>query len=135
MKILFDNNGFAYLSQQPEFTGCLVKLKELSRDSRVEIIGCCTLLQELSGLAHGLAQSKVQLYLATLSHYREVTQGRILRLSNDIVIEEGEQLKPLSFAESLLDETSVRNLFESLSDPSMAQELFGEVGSLKGKYG
>jgi len=135
MKILFDNNGFACLAQQPDLAESLAKLKYFSRTSGVEVVGSCTLLQELSGLAHGLADGKVQLYATTLLHYREVTQGRILRLTNDVLVEEGEQLKPLSFDDCLLDEKTVQKLFQGLSEPTMAETIFSEVGSFKANYG
>lgn len=131
MKLVFDNNAFADLAQKPEFLDSLTKLKRLSTDSRIEVVGSCTLLQELSGLA----RSNSRMYLATLAHYVALIRGRILKASRDILIEEGENLKPLPFEESLLDRTSVENFLDNLHDPSLAQELFGEVGSLKHKYG
>jgi len=131
MRLVFDNSAFADLAQKPEFLDSLTRLKRLSTDSRIEVIGSCTLLQELSGLA----RSDARMYLATLAEYEELIRGKILKASRDILIEEGENLKPLPFEKSLLDERSVENFLDNLHDPSLAQELFGEVGSLKHKYG
>jgi len=130
MKILFDNNAFAYLSQRLENRSLITFLNKLTTSSKIEIIGSCTLLQELSGLSH----SNYQLYQATLADYRQLTVGRILRPHNDILIDEGEQLKPVTFEKSLLNAEQVRNLFDNLLDPINAKDIFEEVGSIKTKY-
>ena len=131
MKIIFDNNGFANLVQQPEFSQTLSTLKELSTASRITVVGSCTLLRELSGLA----LSNIPKYEQTLSNYKELIKGQILMPANDIVAQEGKQLKPFFFEDSLLDQQSVENLLDNLHDPHLAHALFGEVGSLKQKYG
>jgi len=130
MRILFDNNAFAYLTQQPEWGDHLKKLKGLVVDQRLHVIGCCTLLQELAGLA----ASNERLYLHTLSHYEELIHGQVLQLANDLVIIEGEQLQPVALDKSLLEPEAVKNLFDALRDPGQANLAFGEVKEKRDNY-
>jgi len=130
MRIIFDNNGFAAFVQQPQHSRSLQQLKELVHNGRIEVIGTSTLLQELSGLA----SSQPELYLHTLSQYKELTKGKILRHAHDLVIQEGESCRPVPFEFSLLTHAQVENLFSHLFDPQTAQLLFGESASLKGGY-
>jgi len=51
LKVLFDNNAFAYLAQQLKYVNIFNKLKKLVKNERLEVVGSVTLLQELSGLA------------------------------------------------------------------------------------
>lgn len=99
-------------------------------NNRIEVIGSSTLLQELAGLAN----SQPELYLHTLAQYRKLTKGKILRHAHDLVIQEGESCRAVSFQFSLLAQPEVENLFNNLSDPQTAQLLFGESASLKGGY-
>jgi len=130
MRIIFDNNAFAYLAQRREWVDTLIKLKHLSKESQIQVIGTCTLLRELSGLA----LSDVEMYLTTLSQYQELVSGKILMPALDALVKEGQELRPLSFEGSLLDEEKVENFLYNLRDPSLAHELFGETGSLKAEY-
>lgn len=130
MKILFDNNGFANLVQQPQYAINLQKLKQLVERRKITVVGCCTMLQELSGLA----KIDTQPYLETLSEYEQLIHGQLLRLSNELVIAEGEQLKPIDFQSSLIKEESVQSVLSNLKDPSKADSVFLEASSLKENY-
>ena len=130
MRIIFDNNSFAALVQQPQHSQSLQQLKELVHNGRIEVIGSSTLLQELSGLA----TKQPDLYLQTLSQYKELTKGKVLRPAHELAISEGEHCKPVWFEQSLLGQAEVNNLFTNLGNPSMAQSLFGETASLKNGY-
>jgi len=130
MRVVFDNNGFAVLSQQAQFGHCLKKLKELTEASRIEVVDSCTLLQELAGLAN----SNPALYLKTIADYKQLTNRVILKHAHHLAIQEGESCKPVHFEDSLLGKTEVENLFDNLNDPLTAQSLFGETASLKGGY-
>jgi hypothetical protein len=130
MKILFDNNAFANLVQQLQYSSNLQKLKELVKAKQISIIGCSTLLQELVGLA----KTNSSLYLSTLSEYEQLIQGQLLRESNEILIEEGGQCKPVDLQSSLLDAETVQNLFHNLKNPSNADSVFSETNRLKQNY-
>lgn len=131
MKILFDNNGFANLVQQSAGAINLNKLKQLVTKGTLTVVGCCTMLQELAGLA----KINTQLYLDTLSEYAQVTQGRILRPSNELVIAEGQLLKPIDLQASLLDKESAKNILNNLKVPSNADAIFSKAKGLKQGYG
>jgi len=131
MKILFDNNGFANLVQQSQYAIHLHNLKQLVEKEKVTVIGCCTMLQELAGLA----RTNPQLYLETLSEYEQITQGQILRPSNQLLIQEGDHLEPLGFQVSLLDKEFVTNILNNMKVPSNAEGIFSEVEGLKKDYG
>jgi hypothetical protein len=131
MNILFDNNGFANLVQQSGGAINLQKLKQLVKKRKITVVGCCTMLQELAGLA----KINTHLYLDTLSEYEQVTLGQILRPSNELLIAEGKQLKPIKFQASLLDKESARNILNNLKGPSNADAIFSEAEGLKQGYG
>lgn len=131
MKVIFDNNAFAYLAQSPERQDTLMKLKRLAKQSKLQILGTCTLLRELSGLA----LSNVEMYLTTLSHYEELINQKILIPAIEALVIEAHELRPLHYEQSLLDKERVDNFLFNLRDPSLARELFGETASLKTKYG
>ncbi|MGD0267397.1 MAG: hypothetical protein ABSD47_21005 [Candidatus Methylomirabilota bacterium] len=130
MHILFDNNAFANLTQEPQRVIHLQKLKEVVDARKVVVVGCCSMLQELAGLA----KANAELYLRTLSEYEQLIQGRLLQRSDTLLIAEGQQLKPLDLQASLLDEQSVQNLLSNLKDPSNAESLFTEAKGLKQDY-
>jgi len=130
MRIIFDNNGFAALVQQPQHSQSVQQLKAFLNDNKVQVVGCMTLLQELAGLAN----SNPALYLKTIAEYKQLTNGVILKHAHDLAIQEGKSCKPVHFEDSLLGKTEVENLFDNLDDPLTAQSLFGETASLKGGY-
>lgn len=131
MKILFDNNGFANLVQQSERAIHLHKLKQLVKKRKATVLGCCTMLEELAGLA----KINTQLYLETLSEYGQVTQGQILRPCNQLLIREGEHLESLGFQASLLDEEFATNILNNMKVPNNAEGIFSEAEGLKKDYG
>jgi hypothetical protein len=129
--ILFDINGFADLVQQPAGLVHLHKLKQLVKNEKLTVVGCCTMLRELAGLA----KTNTQLYLDTLSEYAQVTLGQILKPSNELTIAEGQQLKPITFQTSLLDKASARNILDNLRVPSNADAISSEALGQKQGYG
>lgn len=130
MHVLFDNNAFANLTQQPQRAIHLQKLKEVVSAGKALVVGCRSMLQELTGLA----RIDPGVYLRTLSEYQQLVQGRILRRSDTLVIAEAKELKPLDLQASLFDEQCVLNLFSNLRDPSKAESVFTEAKSLKQGY-
>jgi len=131
LKVLFDNNAFAYLAQQLKYVNTLNKLKKLVKNERLEVVGSVTLLQELSGLA----DSNSSLYLQTLLEYEKITNGKILQLSNELLEKEGKELRPLFYKQSLMAKKETHNLFSNLKNPSVANSLFFfETQTLKGDY-
>lgn len=130
MKILFDNNGFANLAQQPQRAIHLQMLKELVERRKVTVTGCCTMLQELAGIA----ETETQLYLHTLSEYDQVTKGEILQPANELIKMELEQSIPLVYQDSLLTKEKAKNLITNLNNLKNADLLFSEAKSVKGGY-
>lgn len=131
MKILFDNNGFASLVQQSQRSIHLHKLKQLAEKRKVTVVGCCTMLQELPGLA----KTNSPQYLQTLSEYDQLAQERILRPHNQLLIQEGEHLEPIGFQDSLLDKESATNILKNMKTPGNADGICSEAKSLKKDYG
>lgn len=86
MKILFDNNAFAYLSQGPQRADLLNSLQELVDCAKVEVVGSITMLEELAGLA----KKDFALYLQSLSQYEHLTKVKLLRPSNELIQLEAE---------------------------------------------
>ncbi len=123
MKILFDNNAFAYLSQEPQRVNLLNRLKELVDCGKVEVIGSSTMLNELAGLS----KSNFTLYLNNLSLYEELTNGKILKPWNELVRLEGEQLRPVLYENSIFDKSTAQNLFSPLKDRSQPISIFNNV--------
>ncbi len=130
MRILFDNNALAHFVQQPQRASSVSKLERLVERGAVEVIGCCTMLRELSGIS----QMMTTVYLDTLSRYQHMTQGKILRLSDEVVTVEGEQQKPQFFTDSLVSTEATKNLFHSLKKPSIASGIFQETVRSKQGY-
>ena len=130
MKVLFDNNAFATLVQQPEVSHDFQRLKELIRQNKVAVVGSCTLLHELAGLA----RVNTEMYLRTLSAYSDVIQGTLLRFTNDLVISEGEQLKPSGYDSSLLSKDEVQYLLQNLKNPNNARDVFLEASRFKAGF-
>lgn len=131
MKILFDNNGFANLVQQSQHATHLHKLKNLVGRRKVTVVGCCTMLQELAGLA----KTNSQLYLDTLSEYEQLAKGQILRPANELFIHEGQHLEPFDLQASLLDTQSATTILNNMKIPSSADGIFCEAKALKKNHG
>jgi hypothetical protein len=136
MKILFDNNGFAKLAQQPQRATHLQKVKDLVERGEVTVTGCCTMLQELSGLADPLGEdkTKTRIYLHTLSEYEQVTQGEILQPAPELLKMELQQPKPLVYQDLLLSKENAKILISNLKNLENADLLFSEAKSFKGGY-
>jgi hypothetical protein len=130
MKILFDNNGFARLVQKPQCASTVSKLERLVQRGTIEVIGCCTMLRELSGIS----QTMTNVYLDTLGKYEQLTQGKILEQSNKLVLREVKQQQPQYFPNSLLSIEATNTLFDNLKRPSIASEIFQETVVSKQGY-
>lgn len=107
MRILFDNNAFAYLSQESQRTDLFNHLKELVDCSKIEIVGSCSMLEELTGLA----KVDFALYQKTLSQYEELTKVKILRAWNELIFQEVTQLEPVLLENSFFDKRTAQRLF------------------------
>jgi hypothetical protein len=81
MKLLFDNNAFASISQQPEWDPLYALLEESVNGGTVKVIGCCTLLEELTGLAY----ADYNLYVHTLFRYESLTKRQVVNNWNQLV--------------------------------------------------
>ncbi|HZX13474.1 MAG TPA: hypothetical protein VFF49_03655 [Thermodesulfobacteriota bacterium] len=130
MRILFDNNAFAYLSQEPQRVGLLNHLKELVDCRKVEVVGSCTMLEELAGLS----KSDFTRYLNSVSLYEELTNGKILKPWNELVRQEGEQLRPVLYENSIFDKSTVQKLFSLFKDRSQPISIFNEAYTQRQSY-
>jgi hypothetical protein len=111
-------------------------VKDLVERGEVTVTGCCTMLQELSGLADPLGEdkTKTRIYLHTLSEYEQVTQGEILRPAPELLKMELQQPKPLVYQDLLLSKENAKILISNLKNLENADLLFSEAKSFKGGY-
>lgn len=130
MRILFDTSAFGHMVQRAELAPSIDKLRQLIQVRALEIVGGCTMLQELAGMSAGDPEG----YRRTITIYREVTQGRILRITNELVDTEARTLLPVDYENSLLDQAKVTNLFVNLTDPRNAAATFAETKASKAGY-
>ncbi len=129
MKILFDNNAFAYL-QEPQRVSLLYHLKELVDCGKVEVVGSCSMLEELAGLS----KSDFTSYLNSVSLYEELTNCKILKPWNKLVRLEGEQLRPVFYENSIFDKSTVQKLFYLLKDRNQPISVFNNAYTQRQSY-
>jgi len=130
MRILFDNNAFAYLSQEPQRVSLLNHLKELVDCGKVEVLGSYTMLEELAGFS----KSDFTSYLNSVSLYEEVTNCKILKPWNELVRLEGEQLRPIFYENSTFDKGVVKKLFSNFKDRCQSIFVFNDAYTQRQSY-
>ena len=130
MRILFDNNAFAYLTQRPQLAKVLTNLKGLVENEQFEVIGSLTLLEELAGLA----KSDFALYQNTVFNYHGLIKSKMLKPWNILIRLEINLKRPLAFEESILDANDVKRAYRLMKDSQKPNNISDEVYKLKQSY-
>ena len=130
VRIFFDNNSFAYLTQRPQLAKVLTDLKGLVENKKFEVIGSLTLLDELAGLA----ESDFALYQNTVSNYHGLIKSKMLKPWNILIRLEIDLKRPLAFKESILDANDVEKAFRLMKDSQNSNNISDEVYKLKQFY-
>lgn len=127
MKIILDSNAFVSLRQS---TDARAKLTTLIKRGFIEVIGSCTFLEELSGIARG----NPILYSEMLGEYLELTNKKILNYANLLIQIEGEKHTECDFDSCLLSDTETNSLLNLLNNPNEAVDAFDQIYSMKNSF-
>lgn len=127
VRILLDCNAFVSLRQDKATKSTLTSL---IKQGFVEIIGSCTFLEELSGIARG----NPILYSEMLSEYIELTNTKILNYANLLVQIEGEKRTECDYGSCFLSDTDADSLLKLLNNPNEAVDAFNQVYSMKNSF-
>jgi hypothetical protein len=127
MRVIFDSNAFVNLRFDKATKSTLTSL---IKNGLVEVVGSCTFLEELSGIARG----NPILYSEMFNEYIDLTNRKILNYANLLVQTEGEKYIDCSYDSSLLNEADTDLLLKLLNDPNEAVDAFNEIYSMKNSF-
>lgn len=129
MKLLFDSNSTSNILTKNEYYELYSKLNDLVRNSNLEIIGCCTFLYELSGLA-----DNDEIYTDIINKYEELTNNRILIDSIHLMLKEIEIRESIHYDNSIFPDKDRVYILENMKDKNKASSLYQLVKQERNYY-